>query len=82
MSEHPRPDDAPQGTPPAQQASAQQTSAQQTSAQQTSAQQANAARRRFLIKALQVGSAVPVIMTISRPAFATGSATAGSPLHS
>ncbi len=73
MSEYPRPDDAPQGTLPTHQAPG----------QATSAQGANAAKRRFLIKALQVGSAVPVIMTISRPAFAQGtSATAGSPLHS
>jgi len=35
------------------------------------AQQAGIGKRRLLIKAALLGSTVPVVMTISRPAFAT-----------
>jgi hypothetical protein len=62
MSEDPRLNDVPESPPPT---------------PQVPAPQANAAKRRFLIKALKIGAAVPVVMTISRPAFAdsTGSST-------
>jgi hypothetical protein len=62
MSEEPRPDDTPQSTAPA---------------KDGLAEQAGQSKRRFLIKALQVGSAVPVVMTISRPAFAQTTASHG-----
>jgi hypothetical protein len=64
MSEDPRLGDVPENPPPAPQA-------------HEAMPQAQDAKRRFLIKALKIGVAMPVVMTISRPAFAdsTGSST-------